>query len=372
MTEFLTVLLLPVLLYAAFLSRCLLQWSRTDTIKAESGAKYLPEVSVIVPVRNEAGNIGRTVVSVALQDYPSDKSELTVVDDGSTDGTVQAAVAAAAGYPGLRFKVVSAGEEGSKKKAIEAGVGDAGGEWIITTDGDTVAGNAWLRSMLYPAAPEIRLLCGPLVVTAQSTSSLIAKTAAMESLGLTLISAASIRGRRPLFCNGANLAYPKRHFLDLGGYDTGRLSGDDTDLLVKTDPRAIRYVKDLSAVVRTAAPETLAEFLSQRRRWASKIPVAMTTTTLTVAFIVWSCHAALLFLAAAAAIGFIGWPVLLGAWLFKYFFDLAVLKVSGAFFKEKVSPALLLVLEPFYAVAVTVTGISAVLLPYNWKGRKSR
>ncbi|MFM2208174.1 MAG: hypothetical protein RL213_2149 [Bacteroidota bacterium] len=372
MTEFLTALLLPVVLYAFFLSWCLVQWSRTDTASAASVEQSLPEVSVIVPVRNEAASIGRTVVSVALQDYPSARTDLIVVDDGSNDGTAEAALAAAAGYPGLRFEIMKTGEEGSKKKAIEAGIGAAAGEWIITTDGDTVAGNRWLSAMLRLAAPEVRLLCGPLVVTATPHSSLIARTAAMESLGLTLISAASIRGRIPLFCNGANLAYPKSHFKDLGGYDSGRLSGDDTDLLVKTDPRAIRYVKDLPAVVRTEAPDTLAVFLNQRRRWASKIPVSMTTTTLAVAFIVWSCHAALLLLTAAAVAGFFGWSVILAAWMFKYIFDFTVLKVSGGFFKEKVSPVLLLVLEPFYAFAVTVTGISAVALPYSWKGRKSR
>src|SRR5579875_360050 len=46
----------------------------------------LPEVSIIVPARNEEANIWRCVRSLLQQDYPADY-EIIVVDDGSTDHT---------------------------------------------------------------------------------------------------------------------------------------------------------------------------------------------------------------------------------------------------------------------------------------------
>jgi succinoglycan biosynthesis protein ExoA len=47
----------------------------------------LPFVTVIIPVRNEAGFIGRCLHAVAAQDYPGDRFETIVVDGGSTDST---------------------------------------------------------------------------------------------------------------------------------------------------------------------------------------------------------------------------------------------------------------------------------------------
>lgn len=46
-----------------------------------------PLVSIIMPVYNEAGFIGRTLASISAQDYPHDRLEVLVADGGSTDGT---------------------------------------------------------------------------------------------------------------------------------------------------------------------------------------------------------------------------------------------------------------------------------------------
>ncbi len=50
-------------------------------------ADDLPFVSVIVPVRNEAGYIGRCIQALAAQDYPRDRYEVIVLDGGSRDST---------------------------------------------------------------------------------------------------------------------------------------------------------------------------------------------------------------------------------------------------------------------------------------------
>ena len=47
----------------------------------------LPFVTVIIPVRNEAGYIGRCLQALAAQDYPRDRFEVIVLDGGSTDFT---------------------------------------------------------------------------------------------------------------------------------------------------------------------------------------------------------------------------------------------------------------------------------------------
>ncbi|MHC4435459.1 MAG: glycosyltransferase family 2 protein, partial [Planctomycetota bacterium] len=49
----------------------------------------VPFVSVIMPVRNEAGFIKRAIKRVLDNDYPSKRMEVLVVDGASDDGTRQ-------------------------------------------------------------------------------------------------------------------------------------------------------------------------------------------------------------------------------------------------------------------------------------------
>lgn len=50
---------------------------------------FTPSVTIVIPCFNEATWIRRTILSCIDQDYPPDKLELIIVDDGSTDGSVE-------------------------------------------------------------------------------------------------------------------------------------------------------------------------------------------------------------------------------------------------------------------------------------------
>jgi chlorobactene glucosyltransferase len=91
-----------------------------------------PLVSVIVPARNEARNIGRCVRSILSTDYPS--VELIVVDDQSTDGT--GAIAAGLGATVIETPPLPADWFG-KQWACWTGKSRARGEILCFTDADT-------------------------------------------------------------------------------------------------------------------------------------------------------------------------------------------------------------------------------------------
>lgn len=93
------------------------------------------QLSVVVPVCNEEENVGPLAqeVHAALADYAP--SEIIFVDDGSTDGTVEALLAArACGIPELR--VISHKRRSGQSAAMCTGIGAARAEWIVTLDGD--------------------------------------------------------------------------------------------------------------------------------------------------------------------------------------------------------------------------------------------
>ena len=93
-----------------------------------------PELSVVVPVHNEAGNIASLVgeITDALEGVAT--FEIVYVDDGSSDTTLEALTTARQLAPMLR--VLRHARSMGQSTALRTGVLAARGHWIATLDGD--------------------------------------------------------------------------------------------------------------------------------------------------------------------------------------------------------------------------------------------
>jgi succinoglycan biosynthesis protein ExoA len=101
----------------------------------------LPPVSVIMPVRNEAAFIGRSLGAVLDQDYPADRMEIIVIDDGSTDDTR----GVIAGLPGAdRVRVID-GPGGCVPAALNRGIDAAQGVIVVRVDGHNIIAPDYVR-----------------------------------------------------------------------------------------------------------------------------------------------------------------------------------------------------------------------------------
>ena len=92
------------------------------------------ELSVVVPVLNEAGNIEPLVAEVVAALDTGPRFEILYVDDGSDDATPRELAAARRRYPQLR--VITHRRPCGQSTALRTGVVAARGEWIATLDGD--------------------------------------------------------------------------------------------------------------------------------------------------------------------------------------------------------------------------------------------
>jgi glycosyltransferase involved in cell wall biosynthesis len=101
-----------------------------------------PSVSVIVPVYNGEATIERCIESLVDQDYPRQRYEIIVVDNNSTDGTVEIVRR----YPVLLLEERRPGPGAARNR----GLAQARGEIIAFTDADCYAEARWLKELVKP------------------------------------------------------------------------------------------------------------------------------------------------------------------------------------------------------------------------------
>ncbi|GAA3925774.1 glycosyltransferase [Streptomyces gulbargensis] len=132
---------------------------RTDQRLPPQGAAPArwPRVAVVVPARDEAAVLPRSLPSLLGQDYPGE-AEVFLVDDGSTDGTGRLARELSVLHGGLPLTVVSPGEPEAgwtgKLWALRHGMARAragGPEFLLLTDADIAHRPDGLRRLVAAA-----------------------------------------------------------------------------------------------------------------------------------------------------------------------------------------------------------------------------
>lgn len=106
-----------------------------------------PRVSIVVPVRNGGADLERLLSALAGLDWPADRLERIVVDNGSTDGSRERAAADG------RVRVVDEPRPGSYA-ARNRGAREAAGEWLAFTDADCAPRADWLKRLLADPLPD--------------------------------------------------------------------------------------------------------------------------------------------------------------------------------------------------------------------------
>jgi dolichol-phosphate mannosyltransferase len=129
--------------------------------EGRSHAGETPAVSIVVPVKNEAGNIEPLVAEIAAALRADRNFEVVYVDDGSSDATAEQLKALMASRPWLRAirHAVSCGQSA----AIRTGVIHAGGPIVVTLDGDGQNDPAFIPALigaLEAGVPRLGLVAG--------------------------------------------------------------------------------------------------------------------------------------------------------------------------------------------------------------------
>ncbi|MDI6772677.1 MAG: glycosyltransferase family 2 protein, partial [bacterium] len=189
-----------------------------------------PAVSVIVLNYNGKAHLPDCFASLAGLDYPRDRLEVLLVDNGSADGS-PAWVRVA--YPEVR--VVELGSNLGFAEGNNRGVAEARGEIVAFLNTDTRVDSHWLLGLVAPLARDDDALTGPEARPVATASKMLDWEGAhldfpvyATLLGMPYASRQARRYRRPgdydtpdalLFPSGGAMAIRRDVFLEVGGFD---------------------------------------------------------------------------------------------------------------------------------------------------------
>lgn len=335
-------------------------------------------VSVLLPVRNESANIESLIRDILDQSYPASLTEIIVIDDQSTDDTVVKVLA----FDSPQIKLIRLDESEAlnsyKKKAISVAIAQSDAELIIMTDGDCRVGKEWVSSIVgFYQANNLKLVSAP--VSFFREKSLFERIQTIEFQFLIGVGGAAILHRKPITCNGANLAYTREVFHEVHGFEDidDIASGDDELFLHKVAakyPEQIGFLKDPRAIVHTYAKATLGEFIEQRKRWASN-----SVKYKDKGMMMWIVGLVFLFnlsLPLNLLAGFfvpVLWKTLLVQMVMKCIADGVFIYATLRFFDKRRYIFYLPIVEICYTLYILTIGLYGFMGgSYNWKGRTVR
>jgi len=374
----LPLLLLSLAAYGWLILSCWQAWKKIPAIDASAGFHPVTTVSVIIPVRNEAGNIVRLLQDLAAQVYPKQLLEVLIVDDHSEDATAELVhqFILTAGIAIRSIRLNNYVNQQGKKAAIQKGVELAQGELLVFTDGDCRVGPEWLRQFAYLYhTRQPYFISGP--VCFHHTSTLFERMQLVEFAALIGVGGASIQLHKPNMCNGANLAYTKAVFTEVGGFagNENLASGDDEFLLHKIHklyPHKIAFLKNDKAIVYTSAHKSLTAFISQRVRWTSKWKAYQSKNAQVVAATVFVVNLLLFTSIALLLLGKLALLWFIAMYVAKFAIDFLFLNRVLSFLGRRRYLWYMLPLQLVYIPYVICTAIAGLFGRYRWKERTIR
>ena len=368
------VLLLILIVYVLFIVQLIYGFNKVKTFE-KTELKPKTSFSIIVPFRNEAKNLPKLLKSISNLNYPKELFEIILVDDFSSDTSEKICI---------QWRIANGLIESTllenlrlsnspKKDAISRAVPILKHQWMLTTDADCVVSRDWLLTLdnfIQNNNPE--MVVGAVVYKTKNNWFHHFQQLDLMSLQGTTIGSFGIG--KPFMCNGANFAYTKKFFLELGGFGgiNSTASGDDVLLLQKAVASKIDKVHDLKSVdfiVKTKPENDLFLLFMQRVRWASKTTSYKNIYAKSLAVVVLLMNISLVVGFGLWAIGKIGIWNLSSIFLVKYVVDYLLLYKSNHYL-NKGKYLLPLASSLIYPVFSSIVGIYSLFGGFTWKQRR--
>lgn len=330
--------------------------------------------SVIIPFRNEADNLPQLLQSLALLDYPNDLFEVCLVNDASTDNSVEI-INNFKQRATFNIKLIDNQQfyKSPKKDAVTTGINQTHFEWIVTTDADCMVPPKWLSLFnSFIACNKVDFIAS--AVAYNTKNSFFDAFQALDFLSLQGTTIGAFGIKKAFMCNGANLTYKRSVFAEINGFEgnTNLASGDDVFLLQKVIQQKkfkIKYLKSRAHIVKTFPVKTVKDLLSQRIRWASKTKAYRGYFPKFLALSVFLVNLSLVISLPFLAFEILKIETIFFIWIGKMLIDASLLYQTAQFMRQTQAfkfYALSAIIYPFFVV---ISALASFFKTFEWKER---
>jgi cellulose synthase/poly-beta-1,6-N-acetylglucosamine synthase-like glycosyltransferase len=235
-----------------------------------AAADDLPMVSILVPARNEEDLIANCLNALLLLDYPTNKLQILVGNDGSTDETEPIILNFVKKYPHIQLLNIKEqlGTAKAKGNVLANLMRLVQTEYVFVTDADIQVNRNWIKQLLpYLTQEKFAIVSGTTLVKGdglfhhwQSIEWLLGTgyIAAFDALGI------------PTTAVGNNMAFTRTAYYATGGYENMPFSvTEDFQLYAAIRAQGLNTKNEShpDSVNISAAQNTVNNFLHQRKRW---------------------------------------------------------------------------------------------------------
>lgn len=355
--------------YAVLVMLLLFGWARAMEMESKPAAEE-KKISVIIPFRNEEANLPALISSLQSQVYPTEKFEVVLVNDHSTDESFVLAKKLTESL--AHVSILDLEREEGKKAALSLGIQKASGDIVVTTDADCRAPDNWLTEINKAFSDaHVKMAVGAVRLKGSGG---FGRMQEIEMASLVGVTGGTLGWGVPSMCNGANLAFLRAPFFEVGGYlgNEKISSGDDEFLMRKFASRwkgSVRFLPESRAVVTTSAEKDLRAFVNQRLRWAGKWRKNNHLPTKVMAVTVLFFHISFISAVIFSTVGLLPITTLLLMWASRLFVESLLLITVTRFLSIRWSWLVFLFLQFLYSFYVVSIGLASQVVAPVWKGR---
>lgn len=367
------ILFLIVAVYVVFIAQLIFGYGKIKTFERIE-EKPITKFSIIVPFRNEEKNLPKLLKSISNLNYPKALFEIIMVDDFSNDNServyikwrMENGLIETTLLQNLRLS------NSPKKDAISRAIPIIKHEWIITTDADCIVNKNWLLTFdNFIQKNKAEMVVGAVVY--KTKNNWFHHFQQLDLLSLQGTTMGSFGIGKPFMCNGANLAYTKKLFTEIGGFggNSKIASGDDVFLLqkaIKCHSDKVFYLKNTETIVKTKPENKLYKLFMQRVRWASKTTSYSSNYSKSLAVVVLLMNLSLVLGFCIWMLNILNWRILAIVFVIKYSVDFVLLYQSNQYLRKGkfLFPLTSSLIYPLFCSCV---GIYSLFGNFSWKGR---
>jgi len=235
-------------------------------LKKESRAAGIPtrypSVAVVVPCWNEATTVHGTVESLLALEYPKEKLQLILVDDGSTDNTWQE-ISKYKDHPQIQ---ILQKENGGKHTAVNYGIENTTTEFVSCLDADSFVAPDALRRMIamFEENPDMMAIAPSIIIDTPKT--FIQKIQKVEyNMGIYVKKMLAYLGAIHV-TPGPFSVFRRKVFETVGGFRKAH-NTEDMEIAYRMQEAHLRIGHCHMAHIYTVGPDTVYKLYRQRVRW---------------------------------------------------------------------------------------------------------